>query len=65
VPLASLPPSFRTAYQVWVRRGWDPARVEIYRAPLRERLPDTTQSLRFCAFPPMRNLTEYSTGSEP
>jgi hypothetical protein len=39
VPLASLPPSFRTAYQVWVRRGWETLKVEIYRGALRERLP--------------------------
>src|SRR5205807_5544132 len=39
VPLANLPPSFRTAYHIWVRRGWKPLQVEIYRASLRERLP--------------------------
>jgi hypothetical protein len=39
VSLGSLPSSFRTTYQVWVRRGWELIKVEIYRAPLRERLP--------------------------
>ena len=39
VPLENLPPPFRTTYQVWVRRGWEPIKVEIYRVPLRERLP--------------------------
>lgn len=39
VPLEMLPPSFRTTYQVWVRRGWELMKVEIYRVPLRERLP--------------------------
>src|SRR5207302_3140622 len=35
----SLPPSFRTTYHVWVRRGWQLIKAEIYRVPLRERLP--------------------------
>jgi hypothetical protein len=39
VPLGTLPPSFRTTYQVWVRRGWEAIKIEIYRVPLRERLP--------------------------
>jgi hypothetical protein len=39
VPLDTLPPPFRTTYHVWVRRGWELLKVEIYRAPLRERLP--------------------------
>ncbi len=39
VPLGNLPSSFRTTYQVWVRRGWELLKVEIYRAPLEERLP--------------------------
>ena len=39
MPLASLPPSFQTPYHVWVRRGWESIKVEIYRVPLQERLP--------------------------
>jgi hypothetical protein len=39
VGLGNLPLSFRTTYQVWVRRGWELLKVEIYRVPLRERLP--------------------------
>jgi len=34
-----IPPSHRTAYQVCVWRGSRPNRVEVYRVPLRERLP--------------------------
>jgi hypothetical protein len=32
-------PSHRTTYQVCVRRGWQSTPAEIYRVPLRERLP--------------------------
>jgi Protein of unknown function (DUF4058) len=39
VPLVSLPPSFRTAYQVWVRRGWETLKIEVYRVALRQRSP--------------------------
>jgi hypothetical protein len=39
VPKDQLPPSVRTAYQVWVWRGSRPELVEVYRVPLRERLP--------------------------
>jgi hypothetical protein len=39
VPVDDLPPPFRTSYQVWTRRGWELLKVEIYRVPLRERLP--------------------------
>jgi hypothetical protein len=39
VSLGGLPLSFRTPYQTWVRRGWELIKVEIYRLPLRERLP--------------------------
>jgi hypothetical protein len=39
VSVDNLPLLFRTTYHIWVRRGWDPLRVEIYRASLRERLP--------------------------
>jgi hypothetical protein len=38
-PLEWIPESYRTAYQVAVRRGWGPARLEVYGVPLRERLP--------------------------
>lgn len=34
-----IPAEYRTAYQVWLRRGWLPGAAEIYRVPLRERLP--------------------------
>jgi hypothetical protein len=34
-----IPESYRTTYQVCVRRGWQDAEVEIYRVPLRARLP--------------------------
>ena len=46
VPLRRLPPDYRTAYQVWVRRGWQPLTVEIYRASLREPLPTIKIPLR-------------------
>jgi hypothetical protein len=46
VPVRRLPPEYRTAYQVWVRRGWQPLSVEIYRAPLREPLPTIKIPLR-------------------
>jgi hypothetical protein len=39
VPLGSLPLAYRTPYQIWIRRGWELLRVEIYRASLRERRP--------------------------
>jgi hypothetical protein len=35
----SVPPDYRTTYRVFVRRGWRPDTVEIYRVPLRQRLP--------------------------
>ena len=34
-----IPPTHRTTYQVCVRRGYKPSRVEVYRAPLRASLP--------------------------
>jgi hypothetical protein len=46
VPAAQLPDSHRTMYQVCVRRGWRPAHVEVYRVPLRERLPSIKVPLR-------------------
>jgi hypothetical protein len=45
VPLAQYPPSYRTAYKVCVHRGWK-ASAEIYRVPLRERLPTVRVPLR-------------------
>ena len=39
VPYHFIPVTYRTAYQVCVRRGWQPMSAEVYRAPLRERLP--------------------------
>lgn len=46
VPYHRLPVSHRTAYQVCVRRGWDPAAVEVYPVPLRQRLPTVKVPLR-------------------
>jgi hypothetical protein len=46
VPVGNLPPAFRTTYQIWVRRGWELLKVEIYRASLRERLPRIRIPLR-------------------
>ncbi len=43
---AQLPPSDRTAYQVCVWRGSRPHLVELYRVPLRERLPVISIPLR-------------------
>lgn len=45
VPLAQYPPSYRTPYKVCVHRGWK-AMAEIYRVPLRERLPAIRVPLR-------------------
>ena len=39
MPPEQIPPFYRTAYQVCVRRGWRPESAEVYRIPLRERLP--------------------------
>jgi hypothetical protein len=39
VPPGRIPLSYRTPYQVCIRRGWRPHTAEVYRAPLRERLP--------------------------
>ena len=46
VPYHRLPISHRTAYQVCVRRGWDPLAVEVYPVPLRQRLPVVKVPLR-------------------
>jgi hypothetical protein len=39
VPPERIPPSYRTTYQVCVRRGWKLPAAEVYRASLPERLP--------------------------
>ena len=41
-----IPPSYRTTYQICVARGWKPGEAEVYRAPLRERLPTIKIPLR-------------------
>jgi hypothetical protein len=46
VPRGRIPPFYRTPYQVCVRRGWRHATAEVYRAPLRERLPIIKVPLR-------------------
>ncbi len=46
VPIKSIPPSHRTAYQVCIRLGWLPANPGIIRAPLREPLPTIGVPLR-------------------
>ena len=46
VPLADLPPEYRTPYLVWARRGWQATDVEVYRVPLSERLPAINVPLR-------------------
>ena len=43
---AIIPPAFRTTYRVVVRRGWRHDAIEIYRVPLRERLPAIWVPLR-------------------
>lgn len=45
-PPNRIPAAFRTPYQVVIRRANKPGRVEIYRAPLRERLPNIPIPLR-------------------
>jgi hypothetical protein len=39
IPPEAIPPSHRTTYQICIRRGYRPTAVEVYRVPLRERLP--------------------------
>jgi hypothetical protein len=46
VPQERFPPSYRTTYQVCVRRGWKLPAAEVYRAPLQERLPVIRVPLR-------------------
>ncbi len=45
VPLSRYPPAYRTPYKVCAHRGWK-AKAEIYRVPLRERLPAIRVPLR-------------------
>lgn len=46
LPPHRIPPSHRTLYQVCVRRGHRPSRVEVYRVPLQEPLPSIRIPLR-------------------
>jgi len=39
VPEQKIPKDYRTPYRVCVRRGWQPKKAEIYRLPLRQKLP--------------------------
>src|SRR5438874_406288 len=45
LPLGQYPPAYRTPYKVCVHRGWK-AKAEIYRLPLRARLPAIRVPLR-------------------
>lgn len=45
-PQERIPPAYRTLYQVCIRRAIQSSRVEIYRVPLRERLPNIPIPLR-------------------
>jgi hypothetical protein len=45
LPLDQYPPEYRNSYKVCVHRGWK-AKAEIYRVPLRERLPTIRVPLR-------------------
>jgi hypothetical protein len=42
----AIPGPYRTTYQVCVRRGWNPSEAQVYRAPLRARLPVIAVPLR-------------------
>ena len=46
VPWGRIPSSHRTTYQICVTRGQKPRRHEVYRAPLRDRLPTIRVPLR-------------------
>jgi hypothetical protein len=45
-PESRIPADFRTPYLICIRRAKSPGRVELYRAPLRERLPNIPIPLR-------------------
>lgn len=42
----AIPPAYRTTYRICVRRGWKPLEAEVYRAPLKARLPVIAVPLR-------------------
>ena len=46
MPRELIPPSHRSEYQVCVWRGWRPQAFEVYRVPLREKLPTVGVPLR-------------------
>lgn len=46
VPETRLPVAYRTPFRVCVRRGWELSNAEVYRVPLRERLPVIRVPLR-------------------
>ena len=46
VPPGGLPPDFREPYRICVTRGWKLGSAELYRVPLRERLPVIRVPLR-------------------
>jgi hypothetical protein len=46
IPLRRLPKAYRTAYQIYVFKGWIPINLEVYAVPLRERLPTFLIPLR-------------------
>lgn len=46
VPERKIPVAYRTPYRIAVRRGWQPKKAEIYRLPLRQRLPTIRIPLR-------------------
>jgi len=46
VPYDHIPVTYRTPYQVYVRRAWRPRSAEVYRVPFRERLPVIAVPLR-------------------
>lgn len=45
-PSEYLPPQYRTSYNIWARRGWNPDDVEVYAVPMRQRLPVIKVPLR-------------------
>jgi hypothetical protein len=45
-PVQRIPPSRRTTYQIWVRRGWKQKKFEYYAAPLSQSLPAIRVPLR-------------------
>ena len=43
-PLASLAHRYRSLYLAWVRRSWQPTKVEVYPLPLQQPLPTIAPS---------------------